>query len=554
MTQHLVYNEDIKSKDLYSIYQYVEGKYNVYAKDSIKEYVKMSKRIEKCKSDIYFITSCLRNNKLPNFTQFKVTNNRLRSQPIYKTMRKLILTTELSNHNSDLNKYHKYTKTIFKRDEVFKIPSDELNSIIFVLDRELLSKYSLNCKQKILKKLNYLGIDINLNDMIVDPTFITQRNNKHKKSHKGVFDLTNSLNDNEKDLLNLGLKYGVSNRHFNHFECLASLEELASKLVNETTRPNPSNDNSSTSQIDSFMQKLQNLTQEYINSSDVKQNSLSFDEEKTLNNLKKRVKDEELIINKSDKGNAAVINKRSIYIEKMEHLFSDKTKFKLLEKPDSNLIEKIEKDFNKSLLDITDSLDKTRELFDSNGNKFHPILKAGSLRIPLYKRIHSAGAKCAIAYGLTKVHKKDYPIRPIISTIGTHNYETSGYLCSVLQDHFNNQTIAQTTNLINNTNNNQWCPTKQRFQYTLKDSFDFINKVSKLKLNEENFIISIDVESLFTNVPIDETLEIIKQAFFRKKSEIIKKTEKNIGTKTYVKAPPNMMALLTAFHGNTLNI
>jgi len=288
MTQHLIYNEDIKSKDLYSIYQYVEGKYNVYAKDSIKEYVKMSKRIEKCKSDIYFITSCLRNNKLPNFTQFKVTNNRLRSQPIYKTMRKLILTTELSNHNSDLNKYHKYTKTIFKRDEVFKIPSDELNSIIFVLDRELLSKYSLNCKQKILKKLNYLGIDINLNDMIVDPTFITQRNNKHKKSHKGVFDLTNSLNDNEKDLLNLGLKYGVSNRHFNHFECLASLEELASKLVNETTRPNPSNDNSSTSQIDSFMQKLQNLTQEYINSSDVKQNSLSFDEEKTLNNLKKK--------------------------------------------------------------------------------------------------------------------------------------------------------------------------------------------------------------------------------------------------------------------------
>ena len=94
--------------------------------------------------------------------------------------------------------------------------------------------------------------------------------------------------EGRQDLLNLGLKYGVSNRHFNHFECLASLEELASKLVNETTRPKPSNDNSSTSQIDSFMKKLQNLTQEYINSSDVKQNSLSFDEEKTLNNLKKK--------------------------------------------------------------------------------------------------------------------------------------------------------------------------------------------------------------------------------------------------------------------------
>jgi len=82
MTQHLIYNEAIKSKDLYSIYQYVEGKYHVYAKESIKEYVKLSKKIEKCKSDIYFITICLRNYKLPNLTQFKLTKNRLRSKSI----------------------------------------------------------------------------------------------------------------------------------------------------------------------------------------------------------------------------------------------------------------------------------------------------------------------------------------------------------------------------------------------------------------------------------------------------------------------------------------
>ena len=54
----------------------------------------------------------------------------------------------------------------------------------------------------------------------------------------------------------------------------------------------------------------------------MKQNSLTFDEEKTLNNLKRKVKEEDLIINKSDKGNAAVVNKRSTYVEKMEQLFS----------------------------------------------------------------------------------------------------------------------------------------------------------------------------------------------------------------------------------------
>ena len=43
--------------------------------------------------------------------------------------------------------------------------------------------------------------------------------------------------------------------------------------------------------------------------------------------------------------------------------------------------------------------------------------------------------------------------------------------------------------------------------------------------------ISIDVESLFTNVPIDETIEIIKQNFFRKNNQKIDKKDKNIGTK-----------------------
>jgi hypothetical protein len=65
----------------------------------------------------------------------------------------------------------------------------------------------------------------------------------------------------------------------------------------------------------------------------------------------------------------------------------------------------------------------------------------------------------------------------------------------------------------------------------LKDTFDFINKVSEIKFEENDFIISIDVESLFTNVPIDETIKIIKDAFFKEKSEKVPRTKKNIGNK-----------------------
>ena len=62
MNQHLVFNENIKSFDLNNIFKYVEGKYGVFTLDSIREYLRLSKRIEKCKIDVYFINSCLQNN------------------------------------------------------------------------------------------------------------------------------------------------------------------------------------------------------------------------------------------------------------------------------------------------------------------------------------------------------------------------------------------------------------------------------------------------------------------------------------------------------------
>ena len=48
MNLNLIFNQEIKSFDLRSIYQYVESEYGVFVVKSIKEYVKLSKRIEKC--------------------------------------------------------------------------------------------------------------------------------------------------------------------------------------------------------------------------------------------------------------------------------------------------------------------------------------------------------------------------------------------------------------------------------------------------------------------------------------------------------------------------
>ena len=88
MTNILVYNQEIKSFDLNSIFDYVERKYDV-SRNSIKEYLKVNKRIEKCKNDIFFITTCLQNNTMPNFTKFKTTNNRLNQTMIKENKNKI---------------------------------------------------------------------------------------------------------------------------------------------------------------------------------------------------------------------------------------------------------------------------------------------------------------------------------------------------------------------------------------------------------------------------------------------------------------------------------
>ena len=93
-------------------------------------------------------------------------------------------------------------------------------------------------------------------------------------------------------------------------------------------------------------------------------------------------------------------------------------------------------------------------------------------------------------YGLPIIHKNNTPLRPIISAIRTYNYFTAKYLVEFL------------TLLLDSD------------EFILKDTFDFVNKVSTINTKVDKTMCSFDVESLFTNIPTLETIEIIlKRAF-----------------------------------------
>ena len=100
------------------------------------------------------------------------------------------------------------------------------------------------------------------------------------------------------------------------------------------------------------------------------------------------------------------------------------------------------------------------------------------------KKIWPQNAKPAIPHGVLKVHK----IFNNISQYGTTHYSLGKYLSELLN------------------------PLTQNM-YTAKDSFDPANKINQTLLDvdnsDEEVFVSLDVVSLFTNVKLKETVNII---------------------------------------------
>ena len=89
-------------------------------------------------------------------------------------------------------------------------------------------------------------------------------------------------------------------------------------------------------------------------------------------------------------------------------------------------------------------------------------------------------ARC---YGLPKIHKKDIPLRPIISLINSPTYFLAKILYEVLKDNLNTP--------ISHINN----------------SFELKEKIKDIIIDDDHILISLDVSSLFTNIPSKLVLE-----------------------------------------------
>ncbi|KAL9986803.1 hypothetical protein ACROYT_G001002 [Oculina patagonica] len=145
----------------------------------------------------------------------------------------------------------------------------------------------------------------------------------------------------------------------------------------------------------------------------------------------------------------------------------------------------------KALLDDTNTYEKlTSNPTGSIKNKLIQTLrnwrKEGKIPGYLYNQLYPTAENVPKFYGLPKIHKKDAPLRPIVSSIGSVMYDTAKFLAKIMK------------------------PLVGLNGHHIVNSEDFVNKIAELEVPPGQKLVSYDVSALFTSIPINEAISVTK--------------------------------------------
>ena len=287
---------------------------------------------------------------------------------------------------------------------------------------------------------------------------------KNRDTRKIIFNYSgHKLSEHETSLLSKGLNFAVPPTRLNYADYLVNFE-LLFRDIKSLDLSREDYDFVKTKIKDTALTSFRAFKNHGIG------NNLSDEELDALRKLSKKL---DIVIQKSDKGNSVVIVDKAAYVNRVMSLLSNSDKFQSLD---------IEED--KKLNFIINQEKRIRSVFKS-------LWDNGSITEDVYNKLCPTGSRFGTMYGLPKVHKMivdNCPqYRPILSAIGTPTYNLAKFLVPLLS--------GLTTN-----------------EYTVKDSFAFAKEV--VDQDASLHMASLDVDSLFTNIPLEETLNICVNSLF----------------------------------------
>src|SRR6195952_286644 len=173
------------------------------------------------------------------------------------------------------------------------------------------------------------------------------------------------------------------------------------------------------------------------------------------------------ILIRADKGSAAVLMSRSEYEEKMAAIINDDKTYKILQK------------------------DPINSIISNNNRLAIRLFRDGHISESDYTFIRNHNGNHGKTYGLVKIHKPGNKLRNLVTTCGTPSYNFSKFISKLLK------------------------PLTENSPYNVKNSFELVPKLKSISFEpDEPFeIYSLDVESLFTNTPVEVAIDYISENY-----------------------------------------
>ena len=266
---------------------------------------------------------------------------------------------------------------------------------------------------------------------------------------------TITLTTGELDVLKYGLKHPIHPLHVNKTDVLTTFDFILRTMTKDLKNEKQ------------LKAKISNLANTYVNN--YRPSKYAMKKREILKRLRKN---NNIVILRPDKGDGTGIMDRNVYIQKIFEIIKDRTKFKELSTDPTIIREGQLQRFLRSM--------KNKNIFTKETCEI----------------IYPSGSKTAFIYGTPEIHKlkhkniSDLSLRSIISSIGTYNYNQAKFLSSLLEP------VISTT-------------------HCTKDLFSFCQEIKKVR-DSNKFLVSYDVCSLYTSIPLAETIDIAVDLLFEK--------------------------------------
>ena len=151
------------------------------------------------------------------------------------------------------------------------------------------------------------------------------------------------------------------------------------------------------------------------------------------------------------------------YHQKCKTLLSDSNTYKKLGKRDPTAR------FKKELVSVLQSIEHE-----------------GAINRVEYRKLYPTAENPPKFYGLPKVHKANTPLRPIVSCVGSITYNCSKFIADILS------------------------PIVGKTKHHITNSQQFVELIKDQRVEEDEELRSYDVSALFTSVPVDKALNVVR--------------------------------------------